>query len=123
MSTRFERLLVESQTAEPEERIRLLSEALGLWRGSPFADLASEEFVQSEARRLEDLRLVAVEERLDARLAGGRHAEAIAELQALVSRHPLRERPRGMLMLALYRSGRPGGGARGVPGRAAADGA
>ena len=84
----------------------LLLEALGLWRGSALGDLSYEEFAQSEAARLEELRLGCLEELADARLARGRHADVVPELESLVAEHPLRERPRGSLMLALYRSGR-----------------
>jgi DNA-binding SARP family transcriptional activator len=95
----FERLLEEGGG----ERVR---EALGLWRGPPLADFAYEEFAQAEAARLEELRLAALEQRIDADLALGRHAELVGELEQLIVQHPLRERPRGQLMLALYRSGR-----------------
>ena len=92
-------------TARHEASI-LLREGLGLWRGPPLADLAFEAFAQDEIARLEELRLTALEERIDADLALGRHAELVAELEALVGREPLRERLRGQLMLALYRGGR-----------------
>ena len=84
----------------------LLREALGLWRGPPLADFAFDSFAQEEIARLEELRLAAIEERIDADLALGRQADLVAELEALVAHHPLRERLRGQLMLALYRSGR-----------------
>lgn len=84
----------------------LLREALALWRGAPLADLAYEPFAQSAIERLEEMRLAAVEQRLDADLALGRHAALIAELEQLVFHQPLRERLRAQLMLALYRSGR-----------------
>ncbi len=103
---RFERLLAQARLAEPEERAAILAQALDLWRGSALADLELEAFAQEEIRRLEELRLTAIEERLDAEIELGRHREAIGELEALISRNPLRERPRAMLMLALYRSGR-----------------
>ena len=77
-----------------------------LWTGAPLADLAFEPFAQSEVPRLEEHRLDALEDRIDADLALGRHRELTAELGWLVARHPLRERMRGQLMLALYRSGR-----------------
>ena len=73
---------------------------------APLADLAYEPFAQEEITRLEELHLGAVEQRIDADLATGRHADVVAELEALIGRHPLRERLRGQLMLALYRSGR-----------------
>jgi DNA-binding SARP family transcriptional activator len=81
-------------------------DALALWRGPALADFAYEEFAQAEAARLEELRLAALEQRVDADLALGRHAELVGELEQLVAQHPLRERLRGQLMLALYRSGR-----------------
>jgi DNA-binding SARP family transcriptional activator len=83
-----------------------LNEALALWRGHPLAQLAYEPFAGTEIARLEDLRLSALEARIDAQLALGRHAALIGELEALVRQEPLRERLRGQLMLALYRSGR-----------------
>ena len=84
----------------------LLREALDLWSGPPLAGLEDEPFAQPYIARIEDLRLSAVEDRIEADLALGRHAELVGELQALVSEFPLRERLRGQLMLALYRSGR-----------------
>jgi DNA-binding SARP family transcriptional activator len=107
---RFEALLVKARAALADgaahEASLLLREALGLWRGPPLADLAFEAFAQDEVARLDELRSTALEERIDADLALGRHAELVAELEALVAREPLRERPRGQLMLALYRCGR-----------------
>jgi DNA-binding SARP family transcriptional activator len=81
-------------------------EALELWRGAPLADFAYEAFAQPEIARLEELRLAVLEQRLDADLIFGRHTELVAELERLVAEHPLRERLRGQLMLALYRAGR-----------------
>ena len=89
-----------------ENAAATLAEALALWRGSSLADFAYDSFAANEIGRLDELRLGAVEERLEADLALGRHADVTAELQALVAQHPLRERLRGQLMLALYRSGR-----------------
>jgi YVTN family beta-propeller protein len=83
-----------------------IREALALWRGSPLADIANYPFAQAEASRLEGLRVTAVTERIEADLASGRHAELVGELESLVAAHPLDERLRGLLMLALYRSGR-----------------
>ena len=103
---RFERLVAEAQECSAAVAAPLLREALGLWRGPALADLASEPFAQAETVRLEELRLTALEQRLEADLALGRHAEVVGELEALVQAHPLRERLRGQLMLALYRSGR-----------------
>jgi DNA-binding SARP family transcriptional activator len=81
-------------------------EALGLWRGPALADVAFEPFAQAEIARLEELRASAREDLFDAELVLGRHGPLVAELEAFVAEHPLRERPRGQLMLALYRSGR-----------------
>jgi class 3 adenylate cyclase len=92
--------------ADPERGAELLHDALALWRGPALADFTFEPFAQADIVRLEELRLVAQEERIDADLALGRHAGLAAELEALVERHPLRERFRAQLMLALYRSGR-----------------
>jgi DNA-binding SARP family transcriptional activator len=103
---RFERLVRDARTAEPGDRASLLREALALWRGPALADCALEEFAQTEIHRLEDVKLAAFEERLEADLELGRHAELVGELDGLVRRHPLRERLRGQLMLALYRTGR-----------------
>ena len=83
-----------------------LRQALGLWRGGVLADLADYAFIRPEAARLEELRLAAVEARIDADLALGRHDALTAELEQLVAEHPLRERLHGQLMLALYRCGR-----------------
>ena len=80
--------------------------ALDLWRGPALADLADEPFAQPAIARLEELRLAALEQRIEADLALGRHLELVGELGALVREHPFRERLRGQLMLALYRSGR-----------------
>src|SRR5919109_3100012 len=85
------------------ERLR---EALAVWRGPALADLAFERFAQAEIARLEELRTAAREELFASELEAGRHAQLVAELEAFVAEHPLRERPRGQLMLALYRAGR-----------------
>ena len=82
------------------------AEALRLKRGVALADFAYEPFAQNEIARIEELALACLEQRLDADLAEGRHAALVAELEALVAEHPLRERLRAQLMLALYRSGR-----------------
>src|SRR6266540_3377960 len=106
----FERLLAEGHDAlaqgDAERAARVLHEALALWRGPALAEFAFEPFAQAEIGRLEDLRLAAVEERIEADLALGRHADLIGELEALIAENPHRERLRGQLMLALYRSGR-----------------
>lgn len=85
---------------------RALSEALALWRGPALDDFAYEDFAQSEIQRLEELRLSALEDRIDADLALGRQARLVDELEQLVATSPLRERFRARLMLALYRCGR-----------------
>ena len=103
---RFERLLSEAKGAEPGRRAGLLHEALQLWRGPPLGDFAYESFAQNEAARLDELRLIALEERIEAELELGLGGDLVGELEALVRENPLRERPRGQLMLALYRSGR-----------------
>jgi DNA-binding SARP family transcriptional activator/tetratricopeptide (TPR) repeat protein len=103
---RFEGLVAEAGRADPEAAARKLRAALALWRGPPLADLAYEPFARAPIARLEELRLVALEQRIDAELASGRHAELVGELEGLVGEHALRERMRGQLMLALYRSGR-----------------
>ena len=105
-ATHFERLLRAARGAAPRERRELLVQALSLWRGPALADFAFEQFAQAEIRRLEELRLVAVEERIDADLELGRHGDVVGELEALAAAHPLRESLRRQLMLALYRSGR-----------------
>jgi DNA-binding SARP family transcriptional activator/class 3 adenylate cyclase len=103
---RFERLVAEAGAAEAETRAQKLREALALWRGAPLADFAFESFAQGEINRFDELRLTVLEDRIDADLELGRHGELVGELEALVQEHPLRERLRGQLMLALYRSGR-----------------
>jgi DNA-binding SARP family transcriptional activator len=103
---RFEDLVARSDTAAPAEAAVLLRDALGLWRGAPLADVAYESFAQAAIARLEELRLAAVERRIEADLALGRHAYVVPELDALVAEHPLRERLRSQHLLALYRSGR-----------------
>ncbi|MBV9948233.1 MAG: AAA family ATPase, partial [Myxococcales bacterium] len=97
------RLLAAGQAAGAAGRLR---EALGLWRGPALADLAGVDCLQGEIRRLEELRLLAVMERVDADLALGAEAELVSELESLVASEPLQERLRGQLMLALYRAGR-----------------
>jgi DNA-binding SARP family transcriptional activator len=103
---RFGRLVEAARGRPPEERADLLRQALALWRGAPLAEFRYELWAGPEVARLEDLRLAAVEERLEAELESGRDAELVGELEALVAEHPLRERLRAQLMLALYRSGR-----------------
>jgi len=80
--------------------------ARALWRGEPFADFATQRFAQAEIARLEELRLVTIEGHLEAELECGHAAQLISELESVVRQHPLRERFRYQLMLALYRTGR-----------------
>ena len=105
---RFERLGSEARSALEESpgRAASLREALELWHGEPYADLAHADALQPEIRRLNQLRLVAVEDRLEADLALGRHRSVVEELEALTREHPFRERLHAHYMLALYRSGR-----------------
>ena len=106
----FETLALEGRTAleagDPRAASESLEEALALVRGSPLAGLEYDDFAREEVARLEELRLVVVEDLFEARLLEGRHLELIPELRAAVDSHPLRERFSSQLMLALYRSGR-----------------
>jgi DNA-binding SARP family transcriptional activator len=106
----FERLLAQGResltSGDALGAATTLREALGLWRGPALADLGFEEYAQPEIRRLEGLRLAALQERIEADLALGRSSELVPELEALVAANPVEERLRGQLMLALYRSGR-----------------
>jgi predicted ATPase/DNA-binding SARP family transcriptional activator len=104
--SRFERLVAEADQADAPQAAVKLRQALALWRGHALADLAYESFAQPAIGRLEELRLVALEKRVEADLALGRHAELVGELEELAAVHPLRERFRAQLMLALYRCGR-----------------
>ena len=104
---RFQRLLDQAGTdAGASERARSLRSALALFRGEPLADFRYEDFARAEAARLEELRVSALEERIDAELELGRHGDLIAELRQLVAENPLREGLWEQLMLALYRAGR-----------------
>jgi len=104
---RFESLVAQAREQEdPDERSGRLREALALWHGEPLAELQYEAFAEREIARLKELRLAAIEDRADADLALGRHAELVPELEPLVAAYPFRERLRGQLMLALYRCGR-----------------
>jgi DNA-binding SARP family transcriptional activator len=103
---RFERLVAEAESADPDRASHLLAEALGLWRGEPLPDLADDVLSQAEAQRLGAARLAALERRIDADLALGRHAQLVPELEALVRTHPLHEGLVGALMQALYGAGR-----------------
>ena len=103
---RFERLVVDARRTSPARAAALLREALELWRGAPLAEFGEEPFARVEAPRLEELRLVALEDRIEVDLALGRHGDLVGEVEALVAAHPHRERLRALLMLALYRSNR-----------------
>jgi DNA-binding SARP family transcriptional activator len=103
---RFESLVAEARGATPQRAATLLRGALALWRGPALGGLALESSARTESDRLEDLRLAALEERIEADLALGRQAELVGELQTLIGDNPHRERLRAQLMLALYRSGR-----------------
>jgi len=87
-----------------------------MWRGQPYEDFGYESFAQGEIRRLEELKLTVIEDRIEADLASGRHSESIGELKALTQEHPLRERLWRLLMLSLYRSGRQGDALRAYQG-------
>ena len=106
----FERLIAEGRealgVANAEQAEKTFARALALWHGAPFADFGAESFAQAEIARLEELRRRALEERIEAQLSLGRHAEVTAELPPLIDQHPLEERLRAQLMVALYRSGR-----------------
>jgi DNA-binding SARP family transcriptional activator len=107
---RFEELVGEARRElagpDAERAGALLDEALALWRGRPFSDTPLEDFGYAEIARIEELRLIAITARADARLALGRTDEVIPELEALTREHPLNERLAGVLMLAFYRAGR-----------------
>jgi DNA-binding SARP family transcriptional activator len=107
---RFEQLVAQGRQAQaagdPARAATVLRRALALWRGPALADVMYEPFAQAEAARLEEVRLGCVEARVEADLARGRHAELVGELEALIEQHGDRERLRGQLMVALYRSGR-----------------
>jgi DNA-binding SARP family transcriptional activator len=103
---RFERLVESAAGMESEEAAETLRVALSLWRGPALADLGYESFAQAPIRRLEELRVLALEQRIDADLVLGRHAQLVPELEGLVAEYPLREGLRAQLMLAQYRAGR-----------------
>jgi DNA-binding SARP family transcriptional activator len=107
---RFETLVSDGTELLDRERAEdaavLLRESLALWRGPALADVADAGVLRQAAARLDEVRLVALERRIQADLACGRHTELVGELEALAAEYPLRERPRGLQMLALYRCGR-----------------
>jgi DNA-binding SARP family transcriptional activator/class 3 adenylate cyclase len=109
---RFERLANDGRAAlgrgDAETAAVTLRSALALWRGPAYADVADRPFARAEVTRLEELRLVTLEDRIEADLARGRHDALAGELESLVARHPLRERLWSELMVALYRAGRHG---------------
>ncbi len=94
------------ESGDADMAARLLREALELWRGPPLADFAYESFAQAEIAKLEEARLAALEDRIEAELAMARHRDQVAELESLVGANPNRERLLAQLMLALYRCGR-----------------
>jgi DNA-binding SARP family transcriptional activator len=107
---RFERLVSDGtellERGRGEDAAGLLRESLALWRGPALADVADEGVLRQAAARLDELRLVALERRIEADLSCGRHSDLVGELEELAAEHPLRERPRALQMLALYRCGR-----------------
>jgi predicted ATPase/DNA-binding SARP family transcriptional activator len=107
---RFEQMVVDGRISlaagDPDRGSRVLRDALALWRGPAFAEFAEEPFARTEIARIDELRLAALEDRIEADLALGRQATVIGELEALVTENPHREHLREQLMLALYRSGR-----------------
>jgi DNA-binding SARP family transcriptional activator len=109
-SRRFERLIVagrrELAASRAERAVPLLEEALSLWRGPPLAEFTYEQFAQAEIARLDELRVGALEELIEAKLALGGHAEVVGALEQLIGQQPYRERLRAQLMLALYRCDR-----------------
>jgi DNA-binding SARP family transcriptional activator len=109
-AAQFEQLIFEGRDAlaagAAADAVQLLDQAMTLWRGPPLADFRYEPFAQAEIARLEELQLACLEERNEAHLALGSAGALTAELGRMVADHPLRERLRGQLMLALYRSGR-----------------
>jgi DNA-binding SARP family transcriptional activator len=105
-ASRFRAIVARSAGAPPAERLRLLDEACGLWRGRVLADVSLEGAPGLEVARLEELRLSSMEDRADAALAAGRHGDLVPQLEQLARAEPLRERTWELLMLALYRAGR-----------------
>ncbi len=107
-AVRFERLLARARalTADPRAALDVVEEALALWRGPALSDVGDAEWAAAEGLRLEELRLGALEDRLELLLETGRHAEGTAELERLAALHPLRERLHRLLIVALYRAGR-----------------
>lgn len=102
----FEDMVAAASDLSPEEASEMLRDGLAMWRGYPYADVDAYMALDAEATRLNDLRMVALEKRIDADLDAGHHREIIGELEALTSEYPLRERFRAQQMIALFRSGR-----------------
>jgi basic membrane lipoprotein Med (substrate-binding protein (PBP1-ABC) superfamily)/DNA-binding SARP family transcriptional activator len=114
---RFEELIASGRAqlrADPAQAAEKLRAALDLWRGSPFEEFLYEEFVQSEVHRLSEIRIDAIEDRIEAELAVGQAGELVSELEVLRQQHPLRERLAAHQALALYRSGRPADALRAI---------
>ncbi|MBO0817580.1 MAG: winged helix-turn-helix domain-containing protein, partial [Actinobacteria bacterium] len=105
-AARFEDALAAATQAAGEQGLKILDEALGLWRGPALAEFADRPFAQPEAVRLDELRVAARERRAELMLSLGSAEDAVAALQAIVAEHPERERARGLLMQALYQGGR-----------------
>jgi DNA-binding SARP family transcriptional activator len=105
-TARLEDGLDALNTGNAARAAELLREAMKVWRGTPLAEVYFEDFAQPELRRLEEMRLVALESRIEAELQLGRHEHLIGELAAILAHEPTRERVASQLMLALYRSGR-----------------
>jgi eukaryotic-like serine/threonine-protein kinase len=107
---RFDRLIIEGRrelvARRPERAVLKLEEAMSLWRGPPLGEFAYKRFAQDEIARLDELRVGALEELIEAKLALGRHVEVVGPLEQLIREHPYRERLRGQLMLAFYRCDR-----------------
>jgi predicted ATPase/DNA-binding SARP family transcriptional activator len=109
-AARFEGLLGDARAARrdvnPALAVSLTDQALALWHGRAYGELAYDDFARADSERLEELRLVAIEERFDAQLALGRHEAVLGGVLAHASENPMRERAHELAMLVLYRSGR-----------------
>ena len=107
---RFEHLLTRARQlvadGNPGDALAVMDEALALWRGPAVGDVGDGEWIEAESARLEEMRISALEDRLELLLELGRHGEAVADLERLATLHPLRERLHRLLMIALYRGGR-----------------